>query len=596
MTFMTTKSMMTSSPSPSRPVLPTHHKEVGKATSRSDLLRSATTLLASPLLGHRSLRSNISSSGAIVLGASANTPTTRSTTATLKATTSAKSIILLDKTRIPGDKDGAATSTAAVSSSSPSTLPILSPGEIIPKKPLDETERILTLQMVLKCSDLGHLAAPLALHQRWVANLEEEVFRQGDAEKELGLPISPLFDRSKQGISKSQVGFFDIVALPMFSSFTRVFPGVLPLLENLMDNYGHWKGLEPPVVAKPLPPPSPPPSLSPHPHQQLGSETTTTELIEKEKEGRGEGGGEEEKKVEGKSKEGEMVVIHVGDPKSLHLAPTSVSASTVASIPPFLPSLPPPPYSYSSATHGRRSSLPLHAYPFVSLANSMAMGSQEGEGLASSKTHSNMLSKDVKGVSGFVDPILPLSSPFVSSPPPHFLSYKLSSSSSTATTSAAPSAALVPSTPKMESTTTIRQIGRRIAKAVSFNQRSPSDRGTIFIGRVSGGGGQSEKETWNESERKRESEGGERNGEGGERGGDVISNASENNISHNLFLDTREADDLVAIKEGEEEEAVKQHIESQPKIASTSKEAAEASSATPITSLASIQISIVKEM
>jgi hypothetical protein len=39
----------------------------------------------------------------------------------------------------------------------------------------------------------------------------QEFFRQGDKEKELGLPISPLFDRAKQGVSKSQIGFFDFV-------------------------------------------------------------------------------------------------------------------------------------------------------------------------------------------------------------------------------------------------------------------------------------------------------------------------------------------------------------------------------------------------
>ncbi len=39
---------------------------------------------------------------------------------------------------------------------------------------------------------------------RWLTSLEEEFFRQGDKERELGIPISPLFDRSKQGVSKSQ--------------------------------------------------------------------------------------------------------------------------------------------------------------------------------------------------------------------------------------------------------------------------------------------------------------------------------------------------------------------------------------------------------
>lgn len=51
---------------------------------------------------------------------------------------------------------------------------------------------------------------------RWVRALEEEFFRQGDSEKAAGLPISLLFDRAKPGVTKSQVGFFDIIILPLF--------------------------------------------------------------------------------------------------------------------------------------------------------------------------------------------------------------------------------------------------------------------------------------------------------------------------------------------------------------------------------------------
>jgi hypothetical protein len=39
-----------------------------------------------------------------------------------------------------------------------------------------------------------------------VNQLEEEFFRQGDVERQTNMPISPLFDRAKQGITKSQVG------------------------------------------------------------------------------------------------------------------------------------------------------------------------------------------------------------------------------------------------------------------------------------------------------------------------------------------------------------------------------------------------------
>lgn len=71
--------------------------------------------------------------------------------------------------------------------------------------------------MALKLSDLGHLAAPLPVHLRWVAGLEEEFFRQGDREKADSLPVSPLFDRAKPGVTKSQVR----KAFPMIISAPR---------------------------------------------------------------------------------------------------------------------------------------------------------------------------------------------------------------------------------------------------------------------------------------------------------------------------------------------------------------------------------------
>ena len=75
--------------------------------------------------------------------------------------------------------------------------------------------------------DIKHLRAR---PRRWLSNLEEEFFRQGDKERELGIPISPLFDRSKQGVSKSQVGFYDFVALPLVHALSSAFPGTQQLM------------------------------------------------------------------------------------------------------------------------------------------------------------------------------------------------------------------------------------------------------------------------------------------------------------------------------------------------------------------------------
>jgi hypothetical protein len=38
-----------------------------------------------------------------------------------------------------------------------------------------------------------------------------------------------------------QVGFFDIVALPLFQSFAQAFPDASPMLDAVKDNYAMWK-------------------------------------------------------------------------------------------------------------------------------------------------------------------------------------------------------------------------------------------------------------------------------------------------------------------------------------------------------------------
>ncbi|KAG2497634.1 hypothetical protein HYH03_004373 [Edaphochlamys debaryana] len=114
-------------------------------------------------------------------------------------------------------------------------------GPQAPPTPLDDADRLLSLQLALKVADIGHLGSELGVHKRWLAALEEEFFRQGDRERELGLPISPLFDRTKTGVSKSQVGFMDFVALPLVRALADAFPGARGMQVCFEANYQHWK-------------------------------------------------------------------------------------------------------------------------------------------------------------------------------------------------------------------------------------------------------------------------------------------------------------------------------------------------------------------
>ncbi|KAK9859297.1 hypothetical protein WJX84_010074 [Apatococcus fuscideae] len=100
---------------------------------------------------------------------------------------------------------------------------------------------MLIAQVALKCADIGHLTCPQALHIKWTEQLREEFFRQGDQEEQRNLKKSPLMDRNEvTGMTKSQVGFFEIVALPLFAGYVQVIPNAKPLLDAVKSNYRFW--------------------------------------------------------------------------------------------------------------------------------------------------------------------------------------------------------------------------------------------------------------------------------------------------------------------------------------------------------------------
>jgi len=105
-------------------------------------------------------------------------------------------------------------------------------------------EAFLMLKMVLKCADVGHLALPWEKHLVWCQKLEEEFFKQGDLEKALDMSPSFLMDRDKPGVTKTQVGFFDFIVLPLFRSLTEALPGTAPVLNQVQANYAKWVALD----------------------------------------------------------------------------------------------------------------------------------------------------------------------------------------------------------------------------------------------------------------------------------------------------------------------------------------------------------------
>lgn len=79
-----------------------------------------------------------------------------------------------------------------------------------------DDDKILVLSIMLKAGDVGYCGKIPSLHRKWSELVFEESFRQGDLEREQGLPVSMYCDRSSTNIHKSNLGFISNIALPIF--------------------------------------------------------------------------------------------------------------------------------------------------------------------------------------------------------------------------------------------------------------------------------------------------------------------------------------------------------------------------------------------
>lgn len=92
------------------------------------------------------------------------------------------------------------------------------------------------LSLVLHCCDISHPAKQWDLHHKWTMLLLEEFFRQGDLERELGLPFSPLCDRNNTLVAESQIGFIEFIVEPSMSVCSDMLEIVLAPIAPIANN------------------------------------------------------------------------------------------------------------------------------------------------------------------------------------------------------------------------------------------------------------------------------------------------------------------------------------------------------------------------
>ncbi|KAL0483015.1 hypothetical protein AKO1_014909, partial [Acrasis kona] len=96
------------------------------------------------------------------------------------------------------------------------------------------------MKMFLKCADVGNPAKDLPLAKIWAERVTQEFYLQGDLEKEHGLTVSSFMDRTKPNLAKSQTGFINYIAKPLFDCLAEFDSNLQFCLDNVCGNLMYW--------------------------------------------------------------------------------------------------------------------------------------------------------------------------------------------------------------------------------------------------------------------------------------------------------------------------------------------------------------------
>ncbi|KAF7726028.1 3',5'-cyclic-nucleotide phosphodiesterase [Apophysomyces ossiformis] len=88
-----------------------------------------------------------------------------------------------------------------------------------------ERHRLTLCTALIKCADISNVARPFASAKKWAQTLAEEFFKQGDLEKELGMPVTATNERGKVPLEDFQLTFMRQMALDLYESVQTILPG-----------------------------------------------------------------------------------------------------------------------------------------------------------------------------------------------------------------------------------------------------------------------------------------------------------------------------------------------------------------------------------
>ncbi|KAL7749073.1 3',5'-cyclic-nucleotide phosphodiesterase [Sorochytrium milnesiophthora] len=109
--------------------------------------------------------------------------------------------------------------------------------------PADKEHRTRTLEMLMKCADVSNVIRPLHLAKGWADSIQEEMFEQGDVERELGLAVSGFGDRHNPQSARLGITFTDYMCAPLFRTVGKGLQSMGDFIQFVAVTSNYWRGV-----------------------------------------------------------------------------------------------------------------------------------------------------------------------------------------------------------------------------------------------------------------------------------------------------------------------------------------------------------------
>ncbi|XP_031729480.1 cAMP and cAMP-inhibited cGMP 3',5'-cyclic phosphodiesterase 10A isoform X3 [Anarrhichthys ocellatus] len=117
--------------------------------------------------------------------------------------------------------------------------------ELLTSSALDlsnHTHRDRVIGLMMTACDLCSVTKQWQITRLTANDIYAEFWSEGDEMKKIGLQPIPMMDRDKKDeVPQGQVGFYNAVAIPCYTTLSKLFPPSNPLLNACKENLGQWE-------------------------------------------------------------------------------------------------------------------------------------------------------------------------------------------------------------------------------------------------------------------------------------------------------------------------------------------------------------------